>query len=58
MLDGFFSSVKAGKVTVLTDADFKGEIAEVTSALPLSKDEAEAVERDVLAKAGAKDVFF
>jgi F-type H+-transporting ATPase subunit b len=58
LLDEFFSGVKSGKVVVLADADFKGETAEVTSALPLSKDEEESVKRDVLAKAGAKDVFF
>jgi F-type H+-transporting ATPase subunit b len=58
LLDEFFSGVKSGKVVVLTDADFKGDTAEVTSALPLSKDEEESVKQDVLAKAGAKDVFF
>ena len=31
---------------------------EVTSALPLSKDEEEAVKKDVLAKVGAKEVTF
>ena len=58
LLDEFFSGVKSGKVVVLSDADFKGDTAEVTSALPLSKEEEEAVKKDVLAKAGAKDVFF
>ena len=58
LLDEFFSGVKSGKVVVLSDADFKGDTAEVTSALPLSQDEEEAVKNDVLAKAGAKDVFF
>ncbi|MGZ9166861.1 MAG: F0F1 ATP synthase subunit delta, partial [Anaerolineales bacterium] len=36
----------------------QGESAQVTSALPLSKAEEEAVKRDVLAKAGAKEVTF
>ena len=58
LLDEFFSGVKSGKVVVLSDADFKGDTAEVTSALPLSQEEEEAVKKDVLAKAGAKDVFF
>ena len=58
LLDEFFSGVKSGKVVVLADADFKGDTALVTSALPLSKDEEESVKKDVLAKAGAKDVAF
>lgn len=58
LLDEFFSGVKSGKVVVLAEADFIGETAEVTSALPLSQDEEESVRKDVLAKAGAKDVFF
>ena len=58
LLDEFFSGVKSGTLVVLSDADFKGDTAEVTSALPLSKEEEEAVKKDVLAKAGAKDVFF
>jgi F-type H+-transporting ATPase subunit b len=58
LLDEFFSGVKSGKVVVLEDANFKGEFAQVTSALPLSKDEEECVKGDVLAKAGAKEVSF
>ena len=58
LLDEFFSGVKSGKVVVLADADFKGDTAEVTSALPLNSDEEQAVKKDVLASAGAKDVFF
>lgn len=58
LIDEFFSGVKSGKVVLLADADFKGDSALVTSALPLSKDEEEAVKKDVLAKAGAKDVHF
>ena len=58
LLDEFFSGVKSGKVVVLGDADFKGESAQVTSALPLSKAEEESVRTDVLAKAGAKEVAF
>jgi len=58
LLDEFFSGVKSGKLIVLDGINFSGESAQVTSALPLSKDEEEAVKRDVLAKAGAKEVKF
>ncbi|NJC97223.1 MAG: ATP synthase F0 subunit B [Anaerolineales bacterium] len=58
LLDEFFSGVKSGKVVVLGDSDFKGDSAEVTSALPLSKGEEEAVKNDVLAKSGAQVVTF
>jgi F-type H+-transporting ATPase subunit b len=58
LLDEFFSGVKSGKVVVLDGADFRGETAQVTSALPLNSDEQDAVKRDVLAKAGAKEVTF
>lgn len=58
LLDEFFSGVKSGKLVVLDGGDFRGESAQVTSALPLSADEQEAVKRDVLAKAGAKEVTF
>jgi F-type H+-transporting ATPase subunit b len=58
LLDEFFSGVKSGKLIVLDGANFQGESAQVTSALPLSKEEEEAVKRDVLSKAGAKEVTF
>jgi F-type H+-transporting ATPase subunit b len=58
LLDEFFSGVKAGKVVVLEDASFRGESAEVTSALPLTDGEQEAVKKDVLAKVGAQAVSF
>src|SRR5512147_79383 len=58
LLDEFFSGVKSGKLIVLDRENFQGETAQVTSALPLNKDEEETVRRDVLAKAGAKDVTF
>ncbi|MBI5842148.1 MAG: F0F1 ATP synthase subunit B [Chloroflexi bacterium] len=58
LIDEFFSGVKSGKVVVLDDAGFKGESAEVTSALPLSKDEEASVKKDVLAKVGAQAVTF
>lgn len=44
LLDEFFSGVKSGKVVVV-EGDFKGETAEVTSALPLTSEEQEAVKK-------------
>ncbi len=58
LLEEFFSGVKSGKVVVLEDADFKGESAEVTSALPLSEKEQDAVKKEVLAKVGAQAISF
>jgi F-type H+-transporting ATPase subunit b len=58
LLDEFFSGVKSGKLVVLNGGDFRGESAQVTSALPLNAEEQEAVKRDVLAQAGAKEVAF
>ena len=58
LLDEFFSGVKSGKLILLDGANFQGESAQVTSALPLSRDEEETVRRDVLAKAGAKEISF
>ena len=58
LLDEFFSGVRSGKLIVLDGTDFKGESAQVTSALPLNTDEQEAVKRDVLARAGAKEIDF
>ncbi len=58
LLDEFFSGVKAGKVVVLDGAGFKGDSAEVTSALPLSKDEEASVKKDILSKVGAQAVSF
>jgi F-type H+-transporting ATPase subunit b len=50
LLDEFFSGVKSGKVVVLESADFKGESAMVTSALPLTNDEQESVKKNFNAK--------
>lgn len=58
LINEFFSGVKSGKVVVLEAADFKGDSAEVTSALPLSADEQATVKKDILAKAGAQAVSF
>ena len=58
LLDEFFSGIKAGKVVVMEDAGFKGDTAEVTSALPLTENEQDTVKKDVLAKVGAQAVSF
>lgn len=58
LIDEFFSGVKSGKIVVLDDANFKGESAEVTSALPLNAGEQDTVKKSILAKAGAKAVAF
>ncbi len=52
LLDEFFSGVKAGKLTMLEDAQFSGSTAEVTSALPLTAEEQDTVKKDVLAVLG------
>jgi F-type H+-transporting ATPase subunit b len=54
LLDEFFSGVKSGKLVVMEGADLSGDSAEVTSALPLSKAEQDAVKQNVLDKMGAK----
>jgi F-type H+-transporting ATPase subunit b len=58
LIDEFFSGSKGGKVVVLEDASFKGESAEVTSALPLSEAEKDAVKKELLAKVSAHAVTF
>ncbi|MCJ7434150.1 MAG: F0F1 ATP synthase subunit B [Anaerolineales bacterium] len=58
LIDDFFSGVKSGKVVILDDADFKGDSAEVTSALPLSDKEQDTVKKSVLDKVGAATVSF
>jgi F-type H+-transporting ATPase subunit b len=58
LINEFFSGVKSGKVVVLDAADFKGDSAEVTSALPLTSDEEAIVKKDMLAKVGAQAITF
>ncbi|MHB0924286.1 MAG: F0F1 ATP synthase subunit B [Bellilinea sp.] len=52
LLDEFFSGVRSGKVVVLENKAVTGAAAEITSALPLTSDEQEAVKKDVLSKLG------
>jgi F-type H+-transporting ATPase subunit b len=58
LIDEFFSGVQGGKVVILEGFDTKGEAAEVTSALPLTKDEEATVKKDILSKVGAQAVTF
>jgi len=58
LIDEFFSGVKSGKIVMMEDAKLSGTAAEITSALPLTKDEQETVKKDVLAKTGAQAVSF
>jgi F-type H+-transporting ATPase subunit b len=54
LIDEFFSGVRTGKVTVLEGDNVSGASAEVTSAVPLTSEEKEAVRQDILAKIGAQ----
>lgn len=58
LIDEFFSGVKSGQVVLLDEAGLKGENAEVTSALPLTASEQEAVKKNVLSKGGSQAVTF
>jgi F-type H+-transporting ATPase subunit b len=58
LIDEFFSGTKGGKVVILEDASFKGESAEVTSALPLSPVEQDSVKKELLSKLSAHVVTF
>ncbi|MBN1536568.1 MAG: F0F1 ATP synthase subunit B [Anaerolineales bacterium] len=53
LIDEFFSGVKAGKVVILEETGvIKGEAAHVTSALPLTPVEQEAIKQNMAAKIG------
>jgi F-type H+-transporting ATPase subunit b len=54
LIDEFFSGVRAGEVTVLEQNGLSGASAEVTSALPLTAEEKEAVRQDILSRIGAQ----
>jgi F-type H+-transporting ATPase subunit b len=54
LLAEFFSGVKAGKIVLMESAGLSGAAAVVTSALPLTDKEQEAVKKDVLAKLGSQ----
>jgi len=52
LIDEFFSGVKSGQLVVLEGQQVSGASAEVTSALPLTAEEKEAVKQDVLSQVG------
>jgi len=54
LIEEFFSGVKSGKVVVLEGSGVRGASAEITSALPLTPEEQEAVKKDVLSKVGSQ----
>ena len=54
LIDEFFAGVKSGKVTVLEGAELNGAGAVVTSALPLTKEEQDTVEKQVVQALGGK----
>jgi F-type H+-transporting ATPase subunit b len=58
LIDDFFTGSKAGKVAVLDGANFHGESAEVTSALPLGPDEQTTVKKNLLSRVSAHEVSF
>ncbi len=58
LIEEFFSGVKSGKIVMMDDTQLSGASAEITSALPLTKDEQDIVKKDVLSKTGAQAVSF
>ena len=54
LIQDFFSGVRSGKVVVLEGESLSGSSAEITSALPLTPEEQEAVKKDILSKVGAQ----
>lgn len=52
LIDEFFSGVKSGRVVVMEGQQVSGASAEVTSALPLTDEEKNAVKQEVLSKVG------
>ena len=52
LIEEFFSGVKKGKVVLLESEAVSGGSAEVTSALPLTEQEQDAVKKDVVAQLG------
>jgi len=58
LIDNFFSGLKAGKVVVLDDVDLRGASAVIISALPLTDNEKESVQKDITSRIGAQTVTF
>ncbi len=53
LLEEFFSGIKNNEVVVLQGTELAGESAEVTSALPLTKEEQDRIKRELLKSSGA-----
>jgi F-type H+-transporting ATPase subunit b len=58
LIDEFFSGIKNGRVTVLEGAEASGASAEITSALPLTDAEKDAVRQQITGRVGAQTVAF
>jgi F-type H+-transporting ATPase subunit b len=59
LIQEFFSGVKSGKVVILEAERVRGEMASVTSALPLTDNEKDTVKKDIVKKLGSDaDVSF
>ncbi|GMR10503.1 MAG: hypothetical protein BMS9Abin28_1324 [Anaerolineae bacterium] len=54
LIDEFFSGIEAGKVIVLEGEQLDGQSATVTSALPLSSDETQRIERSLRDQLGSE----
>ena len=54
LIEEFFSGVRTGKVVVLEGEGISGSSAEITSALPLTPAEQDAVKSDILSKIGSQ----
>jgi F-type H+-transporting ATPase subunit b len=52
LIQDFFSGVQGGRVAVLEGEELAGEAVEVTSALPLTDDEQNAIKRDLAGRLG------
>jgi len=54
LVNEFFSGVESGRLVILDSTELSGESSEVTSALPLTTEEQDAVRKNVLEKMGTK----
>jgi F-type H+-transporting ATPase subunit b len=54
LIDEFFSGIEAGKVVVLEGEELEGQSATVTSALPLSPDETQRIEKSLMDQLGSE----
>jgi F-type H+-transporting ATPase subunit b len=52
LLKEFFSGVRGGQIVMLSGSQLSGAVAEVTSALPLTEDEQDAIRENIVAATG------